>query len=45
MQVEAALITFIYDKFQNKFFFYEKGQPIMTSQKYNWVAVWLDIAM
>jgi hypothetical protein len=47
VQVEATLITLIYDKLQNKTFFDEKGNQhqIMTSQEDNWVVVWLGIAV
>jgi hypothetical protein len=33
VQVEATLIPFIYDKLQNKVFFYEKGQPTSNHDK------------
>jgi hypothetical protein len=45
VQVEATLITFIYDKLQNKVFLMKRGNQhqIMTSQEDNWVVVWLGI--
>jgi hypothetical protein len=33
VQIEFALITFIYDKLQNKAFFDEKGQPTSNHDK------------